>query len=491
MAYVRSYLYGFLLALVLASHLPSLSTDPRYPLILGFVITLGVLLAALGILSVPLSTVTGWILGFFWGFLHNASYGGTSQVGQSFQVFARNSWQIEQGPFLAKAYSSHEKKAAEIGQKSSTLQLFGPHPVGAIGVLAYSVIPKVRPLWSPHGEKRFYLAKIINKGGEKLEPGNFEKVVTNLKSRLKNSFRDLCRKFLPYSGQRVESWLIGIYLGDQTEIPEAVKSSFKRVGLYHLLSVGGLHVTVLSALGTFLLRAPLIGVYGSGKLLKPHHIGIFFQILNLLGIGLAFFYLMMAGATPGVQRSVLLYVYSLLGLIFWGRTPLLQRAIGGLFIQSLLFPIGFLSEGAVMSWVCYLRVSHLLEKPGEFRQKFMETLMIQFELAVLSGAFFGEFSLMGLAANGCLIAVFTALFVMTLVLIIPQVDIFNGFVVHLHKAFLDLVDYLAGISTQINMSYLQLNDFDWKLRGGFVVLAAFFVMINCAKICREPPLASF
>jgi hypothetical protein len=155
--------------------------------------------------------------------------------------------------------------------------------------------------------------------------------------------------------------------------------------------------------------------------------------------------------------------------------------IWGLCLQSLVFPIGFLSEASVMSWVCYLRVGLLMEAPAGVRQKIFETLKLQGELAVMGGAFFGQFSFAGLVVNGALIGVFTALFVLSLGLLLPQIRFLDAFALQLHRSFLDLVMGLAEFTAKFRLSYLELNELDWKVRGIFILLTAFFVLSNFKK----------
>ncbi len=485
MHYQLTFLYGFLLALVVTSHIPMSYPYWTNSIMIGGLVLLGALLVGYGILSVSLSKIIGWTLGIFWGVLHGAPPVGIQQVGQTFQVVARNSLQFQSAPILG---TPSNPLLPESRPKSPRLQLYGPLPLGATGVLAYREKPNHQPLWSTAGGKQFYLIKINQDDADKRKtlPPSIVRKITLQSEDLKDYLKTLCEKTLTRQKHMIWSWLVGIYLGDQSEIPETVKEAFKRVGLYHLLSVGGLHITVLTTLGTFLLRAPLMVLYGSGVVLKPHCWGWFLQIFNLVCIVFALLYLVMSGATPAVQRAVFIYVLYLSGLLFGGKQSLTHAMICGLFLQALVFPIGFLSEASVMSWVCYLRVCQLLQQPSGIWRKLLETLKLQGELAVMGGAFFGQFSLIGLFVNGPLIGVFTALFVISIVLFLPGISFLDGFGVQLHRSFLDVVLGLADLTSGFSLSYLELNDMDWKVRGLFILLTAYFVLSNFKKRTIEP-----
>jgi competence protein ComEC len=153
--------------------------------------------------------------------------------------------------------------------------------------------------------------------------------------------------------QIIQQWIggdeamvvIGMIIGDKTEIPENIEKSFKINGVAHILAISGLHVGFLVAL----LMAVL-------KVLHTRK-GSTFIIITLVLIG----YCLLTGARPSTIRATIMAVI-LLGGYSLGRradsvNALAVAALVILLIKPLdLFDVGFqLSFAAVLAIILFSR----------------------------------------------------------------------------------------------------------------------------------------
>lgn len=114
----------------------------------------------------------------------------------------------------------------------------------------------------------------------------------------------------------VANLLVGMVLGDVSELPEPIQEEFRGTGTFHLFSVSGLHVGMLAAILWFVLRIARI----------PR------QHAALIIIPTLFFYALMTGLGPASVRSAVMGAIVIGG--FLARRPAL--------ILNNLFAAGFL-----------------------------------------------------------------------------------------------------------------------------------------------------
>ena len=98
--------------------------------------------------------------------------------------------------------------------------------------------------------------------------------------------------------------LIGILLGDRAGIDRDVQDTYRNAGMYHILAVSGLHVSVIAMfLSRFLAKT-----------------GVSRRNTAIITLGFLLFYCLMTGANPGTVRASLMYGVHLLGVIIFRRS---------------------------------------------------------------------------------------------------------------------------------------------------------------------------
>ncbi|MDE2599351.1 MAG: DNA internalization-related competence protein ComEC/Rec2 [Rhodocyclaceae bacterium] len=152
----------------------------------------------------------------------------------------------------------------------------------------------------PRGERRLLEAS----GGDWVERSR-EAVRTRFERTLGDA---------PYAGV-----LIALAVGDQQAVPRSQWDIFARTGITHLVSISGLHVTMLAGLAFALVsllwrRVPLLMLYLPAQ--RAAVIG---------GIAAAAFYCLLAGFAVPAQRT--LYMLTVVALALWTQRNLATRTV--------------------------------------------------------------------------------------------------------------------------------------------------------------------
>ena len=118
-----------------------------------------------------------------------------------------------------------------------------------------------------------------------------------------------------------EGGVIGAFLtGKQTAIPDHVMDDFRASGLAHLLSISGIHVSLVAALVFFPVRA-LLALIEPVALNWPIK-----KIAAVAGVAGAFAYMLLVGSPVPTERSVLMTRLAMLAILL-DRNPLSMRLI--------------------------------------------------------------------------------------------------------------------------------------------------------------------
>ncbi|MBW8327972.1 MAG: DNA internalization-related competence protein ComEC/Rec2 [Thiobacillus sp.] len=164
----------------------------------------------------------------------------------------------------------------------------------------------------------------------------------------------------PYAGV-----IAALVVGDQRSIPHEQWRAFTRTGVNHLLSISGLHVTMIAALAGWLVASVWRRLPRHAERLPARQAGLVAAVLAAFG------YALLAGFQVPAQRT--LFMLIVLALAFWGRReprPFTALLVA-LFAVLLIDPWAVLSAGfwlsfgamATILWVTLGRVA----LPGKLR----------------------------------------------------------------------------------------------------------------------------
>jgi competence protein ComEC len=158
----------------------------------------------------------------------------------------------------------------------------------------------------------------------------------------------------PYAGV-----VAALVIGDQRSIPHAQWRAFTRTGTNHLLSISGLHVTMVAALAGWAVAFGWRRWPRAAERLPARQAGLIAAVLAAFG------YAVLAGFQVPAQRTLFMLV--VLALAFWGRREPrpFSALLGALFVVLLIDPWAVLSAGfwlsfgamAAILWVTFGRVA--------------------------------------------------------------------------------------------------------------------------------------
>ncbi len=158
----------------------------------------------------------------------------------------------------------------------------------------------------------------------------------------------------PYAGV-----IAALVLGDQRGIPHEQWRTFTRTGVNHLLSISGLHVTMIAALAGWIVAFVWRRLPRAAERWPARQAGL------ATALAAAFAYALLAGFQVPAQRT--LFMLAVVAAAFWGRREArpFSALVGALFVVLLIDPWAVVSAGfwlsfgamAAILWASFGRVA--------------------------------------------------------------------------------------------------------------------------------------
>lgn len=201
---------------------------------------------------------------------------------------------------------------------------------------------------NPHGfdveawllERGLRATGYVRRGIQRLDP-----LATRpgyLVERARESIRARFDRTLPDAPYR--GVLAALAIGDQQAIPAAQWEVFNRTGIGHLMSISGLHVTMVAALAFWLVDA---GWRRSARLVRrlPSR-----KAAVIAGLAAAFAYALLAGFSVPTRRTV--FMLAVIAVALWRarRSPAADVLSGALLLVIVLDPWAVLATGFWLSF---------------------------------------------------------------------------------------------------------------------------------------------
>ncbi|MFZ5558801.1 MAG: DNA internalization-related competence protein ComEC/Rec2 [Pseudomonadota bacterium] len=247
----------------------------------------------------------------------------------------------------------------------------------------------------------------------------------------------------PYAGV-----LAALAVGDQAAIPPAQWQVFTRTGVNHLMSISGLHVTMvaglaLAAVGALWRRVPALVLRVAAR-----------RAAVLAGVAAALAYALLAGFAVPAQRT--LYMLAVVAAALWldrAQSPVRVLAAAAAFVVlidpwAVMAPGFWLSFGAVAT-IFYVTAARVAA-PGKLRLWGRIQWAVTLALAPLLIAMFQQVSIVSFAANAVAIPL-VSLVVVPLTLLAAVVPV-DGLLVAAHAAMaacMAILEPLAGMPAAV------------------------------------------
>ena len=190
----------------------------------------------------------------------------------------------------------------------------------------------------------------------------------NLVERCRATLRERILRVLP--GKEYAGVIVALVVGDQRAIDQSDWAVFNRTGIGHLISISGLHITMIAGLFALLASALWRRSFFTNAqlpLLLPAQ-----KVAALTGTGVALLYVLLAGFGIPAQRT--LYMLTVVAAALWfGRitsvSHVLCVSLGVVVLLdpwAILWPGFWLSFGAVAT-ILYATVGRTLMPHGGWR----------------------------------------------------------------------------------------------------------------------------
>lgn len=213
-------------------------------------------------------------------------------------------------------------------------------------------------------QKSFYIQNI----DYKIYPINYE--VTGIKnktlykiSRAKEDLAKLYYKILPNSEASI---LNGIILGNREHIEEEILSLYRNAGIYHILAISGLHITILVS---FL-----------SKIFDKIH-PRYGKVIVILIIS---FYCIFTGASISTVRATIMSIIYLIGFIIYKRYDFISSVFISMLILLIINPMYLFDIGFLYSFTAVLSIAFLGLKLTEIKNfpAYVKPFIISFFVAI-------------------------------------------------------------------------------------------------------------
>lgn len=247
------------------------------------------------------------------------------------------------------------------------------HPYDMITANIF-LIPPAKPLFKGAYNFAFY-AQLHGFGAT----GHLKKIILHKHSEknLLSQYIHLIRlkigqnihKILP---NETASPIVAMITGARFNMPNTIEQAWKASGIYHLLSISGLHMTIVAGICFFVIRRLLLCIpaLAHGAYIK--------KITAFCVIPLAYGYVLLSGSNVPVMRAYIMVCVGLVALLCNQRMITLRSACVAFCLVLLINPVDIFNIGFALSFAAVFGIiiaTHLIDN---LKQKFSVSKIFQF-----------------------------------------------------------------------------------------------------------------
>lgn len=195
---------------------------------------------------------------------------------------------------------------------------------------------------------------------KKLEGINYEikgKVITVLPGKnLIQTLRNKLKKTIDDSGAKHQDVIKALTIGDMTSLNENTKNLFLKTGTSHILSISGLHVSIITGFFFFIIRW-LLGRYRLLRISGRHT-----KYASLMAIPFPFIFMIISGSSiPSVRATIMITVF-MLSLFFERQREITNTIALSALIILLIYPHSLFMPSFQLSFISILFIVIIMGK---------------------------------------------------------------------------------------------------------------------------------
>ncbi len=308
-----------------------------------------------------------------------------------------------------------------------------------------------------NSDKLIFVSEVSNV--EKIMPDNFVYTIFRLRGRVYKYLENVYFRSLNYESASIAEALV---LGNKSDVPGYVLENFKKSGVFHLLAISGLHISILLYFINWIFRKINFFTFSFWLIF------IFLLIYNFL-----------VGEKASMQRATIMFVFVILAGM-WGREYSQRIVLYFTYIAMILsnpsffYDLGFwlsFSSMAAIIFVSPVLLKFLSKIFPKFKIKesyvarmVVLTISVQAVLTPTVSYFFGGVSTVAVAANLIIIPAFYAalllLFVSSVFSMIWMP--LGAFILKPASIFINYILRVTAFLGKLDFSFLSLGHFHMK-----------------------------
>ena len=192
--------------------------------------------------------------------------------------------------------------------------------------------------------------------------GNYKICSEDTISKIESFRSELYEKFLPILGEEKAALVMAVCFGDSSYIEKTQKEDFKKLGISHVISVSGLHMSV---------------VYKALETIIGYKIAILFSFVYMIFTG---------GKASTVRAFLMIFVLKISSKIYKKYDSLSSLSLSAI-ILLIIRPFYILDIGFMLSFLCVLGIILYNKKIRKVLYKLPAILNESFSLSISSQIF--------------------------------------------------------------------------------------------------------
>jgi len=193
----------------------------------------------------------------------------------------------------------------------------------------------------------------------------------DLISKIESFRRDLYDKFSVVLGKEKTALVMGVCFGDASFIEKTQKEDFKKLGISHVISVSGLHMSI---------------VYKALEIIIGYKIALLFSFAYMIFTG---------GQAPTIRAFIMIFILKIASKVYKKYDSLSSISLAAIIIL-LIRPFSILDIGFMLSFLCVLGIILFNNKIKKVLYKLPATLNESFSLSISSQIFSLPFAIFAL-----------------------------------------------------------------------------------------------